>query len=133
MARLSMFAAAMTLALTAGVTSAATLPLVVGTYVRDEFACRDAPFAAIKDFDGRAVSGAHSSDCDTVVLRRRGSTFTTTTTCKAEGDGTPMQPFTQVQTVQVLSSRRFVVTPTKAKPTARATFRLCGPLNHVPH
>jgi hypothetical protein len=133
MARLSIFAAAMTLALTASVASAATLPLVVGTYVCDEFACHDAPFAAIKDFDGRSFSGAHSSGCDTVVLGRQGSRYATRTTCMAQGDGTPMQPFTQLQTVSVLSSKRFVVTPTKAASAARAAYRLCGSLNRVPH
>jgi len=130
MARLSIFAATMTLALAAGAASAATLPIIAGTYVRDKYACRDAPFAALRDFDGRSFSGAHSSDCDTFILRRHGSNYTIRTTCKAEGDGTPMQPVTQLQTVQVLSSKRFVVIRSTGD---QAAYRLCGPLSRLQH
>lgn len=67
----------------------ATLQLKHGVYVQQPNACKDAPLAAMKSWDGIGFSGAHSSKCTSRVLRRKGMQFTVSTTCAAFGDGSP--------------------------------------------
>ena len=66
-----------------------TLTLKPGVFVREPYACKDAPNAAIRVWDGAAFSGAGSSKCTTRVLSRQGEQFRISTTCSALGDGTP--------------------------------------------
>ena len=66
-----------------------TLTLKPGVFVREPYACRDAPNAAIRVWDGTAFSTAGSSRCTTRVLSRKGEQFRISTTCSALGDGTP--------------------------------------------
>jgi len=66
-----------------------TLTLKPGVFVREPYACKDAPNAAIRVWDGAAFSGAGSSKCTTRVLSRQGEQFKISTTCSALGDGTP--------------------------------------------
>jgi hypothetical protein len=65
------------------------LSLRHGVYVRSETPCKDAPNAAIIVWDGSEFSGAHSSKCTSHVNHRDGSRFQISTSCLAQGDGSP--------------------------------------------
>jgi len=66
-----------------------TLTLQPGVFVREPYACNDAPNAAIRVWDGAAFSGAGSTRCTTRVLSRQGEQFRISTTCAALGNGAP--------------------------------------------
>jgi hypothetical protein len=63
------------------------LQLKQGVYVAGQ--CEHAPNAAILVWNGVGFSGAHSSQCVSKILSRRGSRFRVRTTCSAVGDGSP--------------------------------------------
>jgi hypothetical protein len=68
---------------------ATPLPLKHGVYIQKAFACKGAPNAAIRVWDGVGFSGAHSSQCKSRVVSHKGSSFQMSTTCAARGDGSP--------------------------------------------
>ncbi len=103
------------------------LPLAPGTYVRDGVQCRNAPFAAMLSFDGKALSDPHSSACVTILLRRQGKRFGLSTTCSANGDGSPATPYREMQTVVRLSSTHMLFShATGAGKSDTAGYRLCA-------
>jgi hypothetical protein len=65
------------------------LPLEHGVYIQKAFACKGAPNAAVRVWDGVGLSGAHSSHCTSRIVSRTATTFTMSTTCAALGDGSP--------------------------------------------
>lgn len=73
----------------AGRPGAEPLPVKHGVYVQKTVACKGAPNAAIRVWNGIGLSGAHSSKCTSRIVSRNGSTFKMTTVCSALGDGSP--------------------------------------------
>ena len=97
-----------------------------GTYVQEKYDCKEAPFAAMKTWDGIGFAGPHDSKCTTSVLSHHGNQFEISTGCSALGDGTP-NPSGRVSVDRLsvirLSNTSFTIS-TEAKP--KATFRWCG-------
>lgn len=83
----AMLAVALLLAPYASRADAPALKLKQGLYVAGQ--CEHAPNAAILLWNGVGLAGAHSSQCVSKVLNRRGSRFRVRTTCSAVGDGSP--------------------------------------------
>jgi hypothetical protein len=103
------------------------LQLERGTYVQEGVPCKDAPFAAVKSWDGVGLSGPHSSRCTTRVLSHHGQQFSVSTACAAIGDGTPNPSGkNDIQTLSVtrLSNNRIVVSDGGSVPSA--TYRWCS-------
>lgn len=117
------------LLLGAGVARAAgiALPLDAGTYVVGSYKpCAEAPFAGVKDYDGKSFSGPHDAGCQTVALDRRDATYRLKTTCKSAGDGTPVTPTGFVEEVRVESRTAFVVIHGKD----HVEYTLCPTFRH---
>ena len=96
-----------------------------GIYVAKPYPCKGAPNAAIRQWDGKGLSGAHSSQCTTRVLSRTGATYKLSTSCAAMGDGTPdSSGFKDVLTL----TRRSMVSFDLIQPTAteQLAFRWCS-------
>ena len=100
------------------------LPLRYGTYVLSRTPCRDAPFAAMMRFDARGLSDPHSVQCRSRVLARSGNRYRVSTTCRANGDGSPATPTTEIATLNIRTQASFVYSA--AGPVANASpYRLC--------
>ena len=100
------------------------LTLKPGAFMREPYACKDAPNAAIRVWDGAAFSGAHSSKCTTRVLSRQGEQFRISTSCSALGDGTPdTSAYTEEITITRRSDKSFVILK-EGQP--EGIYRWCG-------
>jgi hypothetical protein len=98
------------------------LPLHPGTYVIASYKpCQEAPLAGVSRFNGFSFEGPHASNCQTTVLRRRGSTYRIKTTCSAMGNGSPAVPSGSVQDIHIKSSSSFSVGNGKQ----RTEYRQC--------
>ena len=97
-----------------------------GLYVQTGIACKDAPFAAMRSWDGHGFAGPHSSKCTSQVVLRHGNEYEVSTACSALGDGTP-NPSGGVdkETLQLarISNVSFVV-GNNSKP--KLTYRWCS-------
>jgi hypothetical protein len=133
------------LSITSIVAACISIPLVIsaqdqslqlerGTYVQEEVSCKDAPFAAVKSWDGVGLSGPHSSKCTTRVLRHHGQQFSVSTACAAIGDGTPNpsgKDDIQNLSVTRLSNNRIVVSDGES--ASSATYRWCRADGGIPN
>lgn len=93
-----------------------------GIYVQKNVACESAPNAAIRQYDGRGISDAHSRSCRARVLARKGNRYTVTQSCIDAGAG-PAPRVNQRQTVTVLDALTFTL-QTRGPGT---TYRYCPP------
>lgn len=98
---------------TAAVASVDTSPkpggvyrLKPGIYVAKGSNCASPANAAIRRYDGRGISGAHSRACRATVLSRKGSSFTVSQSCIDAGAG-PAPRVTERQTVTVQDALTF--------------------------
>ncbi len=91
-----------------------------GTYVQKGSACDSAPNAAIRQYDGRGISSAHSHACRAQILSRRGNRFEVSQSCIDAGAG-PAPRFTERQTVNVVDALTFKL---KTHGSA-ASYRYC--------
>lgn len=57
------------------------LPLKHGTYVSQDTACTNAPFAAIQYVDQKGIQYPHLRGCKALVTAKYGSTYDLTQTC----------------------------------------------------
>lgn len=106
------------------VAGATIVPLRSGTYVLSGTSCRDAPFAATMRYDGKGLSDPHSAQCRSRILQRSGNRYRVSTTCRANGDGSPATPTTEIAMLRIRSRIAFVYAV--AGPVANAsTYRLC--------
>ena len=115
-------AAVLVVCILAHAAPAGSLPLKPGTYVASsDRPCAEAPFAAVKAFDGKAFSGPHESACTSSIVGRQGHRYRVSTVCHALGDGTPTPETEALETIRVRSSSSFDVTT-----SGRATrYDLC--------
>lgn len=91
-----------------------------GIYVQKGSACSTAPNAAIRQYDGRGISDAHSRSCRARVLTRKGDRYTVTQSCIGAGVG-PAPRVSERQTVDVPDALTFTM-QTRGPGT---TYRYC--------
>jgi hypothetical protein len=89
-----------------------------GTYVQKDVDCGAAPNAAIRRYDGRGISGAHSRACRARVLSRRGNRFEVRQSCIGAG---PAPRSSERQTVTISDALTFTL-KTRGSGT---TYRYC--------
>lgn len=77
-----------------------------GIYVTDGSACRDPANAAIRRYDGKGISTAHTHACKAKVNQRRGNRYTVAQSCIDAGTGAGPRRI-QHQLVTVKNSRTF--------------------------
>lgn len=91
-----------------------------GIYVQKGVACETAPNAAIRQYDGRGISTAHTRACRARVLSRRGNRLEVSQSCIGAGAG-PAPRFTERQTVSIADALTFTL-KTRGNGT---TYRYC--------
>lgn len=91
-----------------------------GIYVQNGVSCASAPNAAIREYDGRGISDAHSRACRARILTRKGNRYTVTQSCIDAGAG-PAPRVSQRQTVTVADALTFTL-QTRGRGT---TYRYC--------
>ncbi len=97
-----------------------TYRLKPGIYVQRGVACASAPNAAIRQYDGRGISSAHSRSCRVHVLSRRGTRYEVVQSCIGAGSG-PAPRFSERQAVTVQNALTFTLR-TRGNGTA---YRYC--------
>lgn len=84
------------------------LPLDAGIYVVTGYKpCNSAPFAGVRQFDGRSFSGPHASACESTILEHSGANYRVKTDCQALGNGAPAPASSEVVDVRVKSRTSF--------------------------
>lgn len=63
------------------------LPLKHGYFVSNGATCEDAPNAALRRYDGKGLSGAHTRDCQIRVLSAQGKAYSVEQSCVDAGEG----------------------------------------------
>ena len=91
-----------------------------GIYVQKDVSCQSAPNAAIRQYDGRGISSAHTRACRAHILSRRGNRYEVSQSCIDAGAG-PAPRFTERQTVSVADALTFTL---KTRRTD-TTYRYC--------
>ena len=79
-----------------------------GSYVQKGVSCASAANAAIRQYDGRGISDAHSRSCRARVLTRKGDRYPVTQSCIEAGAG-PAPRVSQRQTVTVPDALTFTI------------------------
>ena len=79
-----------------------------GIYVQKGTACRSAPNAAIREYDGRGISTPHTRACRARVLSRRGDRYQVNQSCIDAGAG-PAPRFVERQTVTIRDALTFAI------------------------
>jgi len=91
-----------------------------GIYVQKGVACESAPNAAIRQYDGRGISDAHTRACRARVLAHRGSRYTVSQSCIDAGAG-PAPRVSERQTVTTADALTFTISTRGAG----TTYRYC--------
>ena len=91
-----------------------------GIYVRKDVACKTAPNAAVRYYDGRGISSAHTRACRARILSRKGDRYQVSQSCIDAGSG-PAPRFTERQTINVPDALTFTL---KTRGPA-STYRYC--------
>jgi len=91
-----------------------------GIYVQKGVECASPPNAAIRHYDGRGISTAHTRACRARILSRRGSRYDVSQSCIDAGAG-PAPRFTERQTITVPDALTFTL-HTQGSGT---TYRYC--------
>lgn len=97
-----------------------------GIYVQAGTDCGSPPNAAIRRYDGRGISGAHTRACRARVLSRKGSRYAVDQSCIDAGAG-PAPRVSERQIVTVTDALTFTLRTTGSG----ATFRYC-PITMLP-
>lgn len=79
-----------------------------GIYVQKGVDCGSAPNAAIRSYDGRGISTAHSRSCRARVLSRRGTRYEVQQSCIGAGSG-PAPRISERQTIDVVDALTFTI------------------------
>lgn len=93
-----------------------------GTYVQKDVPCASAPNAALRRYDGRGLSTAHTRACRVRILSRRGSRYEVSQSCLGAGAG-PASRSSERQTVSVADALTF----TLRAQGRTASYRYCPP------
>lgn len=97
-----------------------------GIFVEQHTDCGSPPNAAIRQYDGKGISTAHTRACKATVRSRRGKTYTVDQRCIDAGAG-PAPRFTERQQVVVQDALTF----TQIIKGERTTYRYC-PVYQLP-
>lgn len=97
-----------------------------GIFVEQNTDCGSPSNAAIRQYDGKGISTAHTRACKATVRSRRGKTYTVDQSCIDAGAG-PAPRFTQRQQIVVQDALTF----TQVIKGERATYRYC-PVYQLP-
>jgi hypothetical protein len=98
-----------------------TLPLKKGMFVASDISCSDPPNAAIRRYDGRGLSGAHTHDCEIIVLEKSGTSYEIDQSCIDAGAG-PAPRSSERATIEVHDNLTF----TLKRGQGGETFRYCA-------
>lgn len=79
-----------------------------GTYVQREAACGSAPNAAVRRYDGRGISDAHTRACRARVLSRKGNRYAVEQSCIDAGAG-PAPRIRERQTITIADALTFTL------------------------
>ncbi|WP_380784764.1 hypothetical protein [Sphingomonas sp. R86521] len=79
-----------------------------GIYVQKGVSCGTAPNSAIRQYDGRGISDAHSRSCRARILSRRGEAYEVSQSCIDAGAG-PAPRVVQRQVVTVPDALTFTM------------------------
>jgi hypothetical protein len=101
-------------------------PLKPGIFVAEGSSCREPANVAIRQYDGRGISTAHSRSCIARILSRRGGTFEVRQTCIGAGAG-PAPRVVEKQTVSI----RDALTFSMGRTVSATTYRYC-PVDRLP-
>jgi len=101
-------------------------PLKPGIYVIQDTGCTDPANAAIRLYDGKGISSAHTHACRAVVRARAGNTFTVDQTCIDAGAGAAPR-FKERQAITVSDALTF----SQRIGGHDTTYRYC-PANQLP-
>jgi hypothetical protein len=97
-----------------------------GIYVQKGVGCGTAPNAAVRSYDGRGISDAHTHSCRARILSRRGAQYDVSQSCVDAGVG-PAPRVTERQKLTVLDALTFTL-QTRG---AGTTYRYC-PIYQLP-
>lgn len=97
-----------------------------GIFVAKGSSCGEPANAAIRHYDGKGISTAHSRSCVARVISRRGNTYEVSQTCIGAGAG-PAPRFVERQTVAIQDALTFSV----GKGRAATAYRYC-PIDQLP-
>lgn len=82
------------------------LPLKHGYFVADGSTCEDPPNAALRHFDGKGLSSAHTRDCRIEVIEAKGKAYEIAQSCVDAGAG-PAPRSTERATVVIENNLEF--------------------------
>jgi hypothetical protein len=97
-----------------------------GIFVAKGSSCREPANAAIRQYDGRGISTAHTRSCVARILSRRGSTFDVSQSCIDAGAGRAPR-VVERQTVSVQDALTF----STGRGRGATTYRYC-PIDQLP-
>jgi len=97
-----------------------------GIYVARDVDCGSPPNAAIRRYDGKGISTAHTRACRATVQSKKGTTYTVRQSCIDAGSG-PGPRFTQQQKISVPDALTFSQTIRGST----TTYRYC-PVYQLP-
>ncbi|MBC3941873.1 hypothetical protein [Sphingomonas albertensis] len=97
-----------------------------GIFVAKGSSCREPANAAIRQYDGRGISTAHTRSCVARILSRRGSTFDVSQSCIDAGAGRAPR-VVERQTVSVQDALTF----STGRARGATTYRYC-PIDQLP-
>ena len=85
-------------------------PLNEGVYVhQDVKPCNQAPLADVMSYAGKAIFGAHDSKCDARILSSKDFTYKIDVTCRGAGNGAPVVPSHQLETLTRITANEFTL------------------------
>jgi hypothetical protein len=93
-----------------------------GIFVAKDVDCGSPPNVALRQYDGKGISTAHTRACKASVRSKRGRTYTVDQSCIDAGSG-PAPRFVQRQQVMVQDALTF----TQIIGGDRTTYRYCAP------
>lgn len=102
---------------------AESLAIKRGVYVQEQSSCKEAPNAATLVWDGKGLSGAHSSGCTSSVVSHESSHVVIATSCAALGDGSPAPETFRQKNIFTRLSRSKLALANEAQPV---TYRCCA-------
>ncbi len=97
------------------------MPLKHGVFVSGDSSCGDPPNAALRRYDGRGLSGAHTHACQIKVLARHGASYDIEQSCIDAGQG-PAPRSVETATIDVQDNLTF----TLKRGGDAETFRYCA-------
>ena len=104
--------------------------LRVGDYVLAGVPCKDAPFAAMREWDGRGFGTPHETRCSAHVVGRDTSGLLIENICTANGDGSPAPTSRQKLSLTIIGKNAFTFAPAPGeRPFAPVTYRRCKSTN----